>query len=554
MLSLRDYQRAGLDAVHAAEARGVQRMIVMSPTGAGKTVMGSHLLHERGGRTVWMAHRDELVRQAADKIRMVTGAVPGIVKAEEDDCHAQVVVASVQTLVNPRRLARLIAGGEPGQGALFGQTFAPFRTVVVDECHHASADSYVQVLRGLGCFNHDGPLTVGFTATPERTDDKQLGDVFEEIVYQLTILDGIRGGWLCDIRAKQVQLEADFSKLHVRAGEFRDEETAEMLLAADAPRHAAEAYGQHARDRKGVVFTPTVAVARAMAAAFTGAGIRAEAIDGEMPLEERRAILRRLETGETRVVPNAQVLTEGWDSPSVSCCVMARPTRSRPFAIQCIGRVLRPYPGKADALVLDLVGSAVRMDLVTVADLFEIEASAAEGSVLAAVAAKQRAEKEGRGIAQAEDESAEGRVVAFDVELFKGRAFEWVQAAGRFLLDLGNKARVVVEPSQAEPGTYDVARVWKEQDGARWIRGKQIANWVERREPLYAAMDLGYATGAAEDYMRRAGATGLNAKDARWRSEAPTDKQVALLKRRGRWRDGMTKGQASEALSALFAR
>jgi ATP-dependent helicase IRC3 len=553
MLDLRPYQREALVKVAEAEARGLQRIIVAKATGLGKTVTFAHLLRERRpARGIVLAHRDELVRQAADKIAMVTGIRCGIVKAAEDETHADIVVASVQTLARPARLERLLASTR-GRG-LFDEG-QPFRTVVVDEVHHYLAgddgNTFGRVLEGLGCLTPGGPLTVGFTATPERGDGGALGNTWEEIVFEMGILDGIRGGFLCELRAKQVRLQADFGKLKVRAGEFRDEETAEMLMEANAPKHAVQAYLDNAAGLKAIAFTPTVAVAHAFAEEFRARGVAAEAIDGTLDTDLRRAILRRLSTGETRVVPNCAVLIEGFDEPSVGCIIIAKPTRSRPTYVQMVGRGTRLYPGKPDCLILDVVGIATRHDLSTMATLFQLDEDSPElqeKGVMSALAARDS--KDGASRKPAEDESADGRLVSVDVQLFAERAFAWVAAGARFVLGLGERGNVVVEPS-AEPGQFDVARVWREKvdvPRSKWGR------WIEKREPLYAGLDVGYAQGAAEDYVRKSGATSLNSKDAAWRKDGPSDKQIAALKRRGRYREGMTRGEASDALTALYAR
>jgi ATP-dependent helicase IRC3 len=553
MLDLRPYQREALVKVAEAEARGLQRIIVAKATGLGKTVTFAHLLRERRpARGIVLAHRDELVRQAADKIAMVTGIRCGIVKAAEDETHADIVVASVQTLARPARLERLLASTR-GRG-LFDEG-QPFRTVVVDEVHHYLAgddgNTFGRVLEGLGCLTPGGPLTVGFTATPERGDGGALGNTWEEIVFEMGILDGIRGGFLCELRAKQVRLQADFGKLKVRAGEFRDEETAEMLMEANAPKHAVQAYLDNAAGLKAIAFTPTVAVAHAFAEEFRARGVAAEAIDGTLDTDLRRAILRRLSTGETRVVPNCAVLIEGFDEPSVGCIIIAKPTRSRPTYVQMVGRGTRLYPGKPDCLILDVVGIATRHDLSTMATLFQLDEDSPElqeKGVMSALAARDS--KDGASRKPAEDESADGRLVSVDVQLFAERAFAWVAAGARYVLGLGERGNVVVEPS-AEPGQFDVARVWREKvDVPRSKWGK----WIEKREPLYAGLDVGYAQGAAEDYVRKSGATSLNSKDAAWRKDGPSDKQIAALKRRGRYREGMTRGEASDALTALYAR
>ncbi len=546
MLSARQYQGDATAAIEAAAARGRRRVIAALATGLGKSVIAAMLIRQRGGRALLLAHRDALIRQLADKVRMVWPEVRvGVVKAQEDDYRAQVVCASVQTLAQPARLRRLL--GQDGQALMFHDAPSPFATVVLDECHHAPAESYMQVLRGLGCFDDGGPLLVGFSATPERSDDKGLAEVFEEIVYEMGILDGIRQGYLCNLRGKQVQLAADFSKLHVRAGEFRDEETASMMMEANAPAHAAQAYLEHAKGRPALAFTPTVAVALAFAEAFRAAGVPAEAAHGEMPVEEQRAILHRLATGKTMVVPNAALFTEGTDAPSVSCIIVGKPTRSRPAYVQMVGRGTRLYPGKDHTLVLDLVGTATRHDLSTMATLFDVSPEAAERGIVEAVAAKE-------ALPAPAEKPAEGRLVSVDFEMFAARAFAWVQAGVRFILSLGEWGDVVLQPSDDPSATgaggaaWDVFRVRRTKVSAP---GARFPRYQEQRQKLYAGLDLGYAQGYGEDIARKEAAI-LTRKDAGWRREAPSDKQRARLQAWGLWQDGLTKGQANDLIAKRY--
>ena len=342
-LPLRQYQAQAIEAITAAHARGITRPLVVLPTGGGKTVVFSHLVSRRPGRSLILAHRDELINQAAAKLADVSGSLDiGIVKASRDDAGSRAVVASVQTLARPGRVERL---GE-------------FSTIIVDEAHHAVARIYLDVLDRLGSMADNGPLTCGFTATAGRSDKIGLGAVWQEIAYQRGIIQMIAEGYLCDVRAMQIGGDFNIGNAQIKAGDYTDSSLAAELERSDALNAAADAYVRYAKDRPGVAFTPTIATAHALAEALTRKGVRSEAVDGTMPMEQRRAILARLHRGETRVVPNAQVLTEGWDEPAVSCALMLRPTKSAPLFVQMAGRVLRPFVGKEDALILDMCGSA----------------------------------------------------------------------------------------------------------------------------------------------------------------------------------------------------
>lgn len=522
-LELRDYQREAVEAVEAAELRGVRRVLVVMATGLGKTVCFAELIRRRGPRALVLAHREELLDQAADKLRaLAPGLRVGIVQADRDDPDADVVVASVQTLAQLRRLEALGSG---------------FRTVVVDEAHHAVAESYRGILTRLRCFEPGGPLLVGVTATPQRSDQAGLSNVFEELVFELGILEGIAGGWLCDLRAKRILLEADFSQLRVQSGDYAPGQAAELLQDAGAPEAIAEAWAQHAPERKGLVFTPTVELAHRCAEALSAQGVPCEALDGSTPSEERQGILRRLRTGETRAVANCAVLTEGFDEPSIDCIAMARPTRSQALFLQCLGRGTRPWPGKQDCLLLDVVGVTGRHDLVTLASLFGAPLRRLEqgASVTEALEAERLAHQspglEGR------------RVVAVDVELVRRQRAQWICVPGGvYALGTGSGGTLTIEPRS---GGFAV--VHEERDAGHAL--------------VAEAPTLELAFGLAEAWLRRQvdanRVQALVRPDAPWRQRPASERQLAALARwgvsvpRDRWGAAqLTAGEASDRLTA----
>lgn len=370
MLSLRPYQRTALDAIDKAEREGVRRPLVVHPTGTGKTVTFSHAIAERAdrGRSVVLVHREELAEQAAKKISIVAPHLrTGIVKAERNELDADVVICSVPTVSRDARLEQLLASAK----------LSPFGTLVADEAHHAPAPSWTKVLTALGSFNPYGPLTVGFTATPERDNGKTLG-VWEKVVSYMSIREAIygdrkkgeEGGYLVPILpAVVVETKMDFGHVRKTGGDFSEGDLGREMEASGAIEQIADAYAEHARDRKGVAFTPTIQTAHDLAAALVKRGIPAAAIDGGTGPELRRAILAQLRTGEIQVVCNCAVLTEGFDEPSINCVVVARPTKFHGLYVQMVGRGTRLHPGKKDLMVLDVVGASNRHELVGVVDL-----------------------------------------------------------------------------------------------------------------------------------------------------------------------------------------
>src|SRR2546428_2425060 len=198
-LTPRPCQHEAVAALLPAAARGVQRPLLVLPTGTGKTIIFALLVQRRGGRALILAHRDELIQQAVDKLHLVEPTMPlGVVQAERDELTAPTVVASVQTLSRRPRLARLVPD---------------FHTIVIDEAHHAPAPSYRRILEYCQAWRPDGPLVVGVTATPARGDRQSLRQVFDGIVYQKTLVEMMQAGDLGDPRALQVVLQADLDAL-----------------------------------------------------------------------------------------------------------------------------------------------------------------------------------------------------------------------------------------------------------------------------------------------------------------------------------------------------
>lgn len=511
--SLRPYQLEGLAAITERCAAGVHRQLGVLPTGTGKTVLFAAAIHERGGRAVVLVHRDELVRQAVDKLHAGTpDARVGIVKAEQDETDAEIVVASVQTLASPRRLARLLG---------------PYRTVVVDEAHHAAAETYRRVIDHLVT---DETLLLGVTATPGRGDGLGLEQVFDEIVFRKTLPEMIAAGFLSDLRAIQVQMpDLDLDRVAVNRGDYAAGGLGDALEQAHLPEVAARAYCEHASGRRALVFTPTVDLAHATAKAFEKAGVMAEAVDGTTPIEERRATLERFHVGTTAVLLNCNVFTEGYDEPAVDCVINGRPTRSSGLYLQMIGRGTRRHPGKDDCLILDLVGSTTRHGLVTLAGLAGAAPEAVGRKGLIRSLTEDRPALAAPGTWAAE-------LVAREVDLFRQRPMAWVKAGKGWILYYGTGTIVL----EGEPGG-----TWRALDRPREGQPSLIAS----------GLSLEWAQGTGEDVVREAGGAFLARSDAPWRSRPATDKQLGLLRRmRVRFSPEITGGEASDLISARMAR
>lgn len=346
----RPYQ---LDAIQALadNLAGHRSSLIEMATGLGKTVCICVLCQRtgaKGNRTLILAHRDELIRQAERKL-IATGITPSVEKGEQRaSLDALVVVASVQSL-RGKRLARFPTDH--------------FRLVVVDEAHRSAAPSYRAV------FSHfPQAKIVGVTATATRADGVSLGEIYETVAFRYALREAIRDGWLCPLRAQRVEVQGlDLSRIRTKAGDLDADELADAM--ASAVHATVTPLLELAGDRKTIVFAVDVAHAEALAekinAARPGA---ARAVSGETKPADREQALQDFAAGTFQFLVNCALFVEGFDEPSISCVAMCRPTKSLGFYMQCIGRGTRLHPDKADSLILDFVGNAGRHRLISPAD------------------------------------------------------------------------------------------------------------------------------------------------------------------------------------------
>jgi superfamily II DNA or RNA helicase len=275
-ITLRPYQQTAIDSVFRKWSE-FDRLLGVASTGSGKTITFAHIADGRtnAGPVLILAHRDELLDQAQDKIRRAVGLVSDREKADDyASFESDIVVASVQSLSRHRRLER----------------FAPdhFATVIIDEAHHTLSDSYLTILRHFG-----GAKTLGVTATPDRGDKRSLSRYYEDIAFEITLSELIKAKWLCPIKVKTVPLAIDISAVGMRADDYSDEELAQAL--EPVLQELAQAIKEHAAQRKSLVFLPLVRTSYQFAEILRLHGLAAEAIHGESP--ERKEILTRFSSG-----------------------------------------------------------------------------------------------------------------------------------------------------------------------------------------------------------------------------------------------------------------
>lgn len=360
-MTLRPYQQEAIDAVVAARKRGVRRMLVCLPTGAGKTVIFSRLAQLAQRQVLVLAHREELLQQARQKLQAALGDERVVAMergSERGAADAKALVCSIRSL-HEARLAEVLRGRNVG-------------LVVYDECHHAAADDNLRVLRQMGVFESDYTGTLlGFTATTARGDGKGLDQVFEQIVYTRSLPELIDDGYLVKLRGFRISTAADLTRLSAAGADFREEELAEAVDIEERNALVARSIQELARDRRTIAFAVTVNHARNLSRALNALGVPAGIVHGAMALEDRAQVLADFRAEKLRVLCNVAVLTEGFDDPGVSCIAMARPTRSEGLYAQCVGRGTRLYPGKQDCLILDFV-DASQLSLCNLPSLFGV--------------------------------------------------------------------------------------------------------------------------------------------------------------------------------------
>lgn len=346
-MKLRAYQEAAKTAIFSEWEQGHRRTLIVIPTGGGKTVIFANVTEDcvrQGERVLILAHRAELLQQAADKIEKLTGLKSATEKAEESclDSWNRVVVGSVQTLCREKRLNK------------FSSDY--FDTIVIDEAHHAISDTYQTILS-----HFEGAKVLGVTATPDRGDMKNLGSIFDSLAYEYSLPKAIKDGYLCPIKAQTIPLQLDISGVGSQAGDYKPGELANAL--EPYLRQIAVEMKNYCKGRKTVVFLPLVKISQNFRDILCKEGFRAAEVNGESP--DRAEILAAFDRGEYDVLCNSMLLTEGWDCPSVDCIIVLRPTKVRGLYCQMVGRGTRlsPETGKEYLLLLDFLWHTERHEL-----------------------------------------------------------------------------------------------------------------------------------------------------------------------------------------------
>lgn len=350
-MQLRPYQEEARKKVQEQWEGGVNKTLLVLPTGCGKTIVFSKIIEDRvklGERVLILAHRSELLEQASDKLKKSTGLNTALEKADSSSLNSwyMVTVGSVQTLQREKRLKQ------------FSNDY--FDTIVIDEAHHCISNGYQNVL------NHfDKAKVLGVTATPDRGDMKDLGTYFESLAYEYKIVDAIKEGYLSKIQSLTIPLNLDLSGVATQNGDFKASDVSNAL--DPYLEQIADEMIKHCKDRKTVVFLPLVATSQKFRDILNSKGFKAAEVNGES--KDRAQILEDFDKDKYNVLCNSMLLTEGWDCPSVDCVIVLRPTKVRALYSQMVGRGTRLHPGKENLLLLDFLWHVERHELCRPAHL-----------------------------------------------------------------------------------------------------------------------------------------------------------------------------------------
>jgi ATP-dependent helicase IRC3 len=556
-MKLRPYQERWLEAVADRYQAGINRQLGKAATGLGKTVLFTNIKKHLGlkKRILILAHRDELIRQAVDKIRKWNhGDSVGVEMADERAGDAQWVVASVQTL------------GRSGSKRI--EQFDPeeFDAIVCDEAHHATATTYRKVFDHFRVEDCPERLLLGVTATVRRADGTGLGEIFQEIVFDYSILDGIRDGYLADLRGYRVPTNISLDKVHTRAGDFDLGELGKEIDTDARNELVIKAWLEHGEDRRTIGFGVDIRHCQRLADAAKRYGISAEAIWGDDPARAAKLGLHR--KGHVKILFNCQVLTEGYDDPGIACILWCRPTQSESFYIQAVGRGTRIPEGienlkhaaeynipvdKKDCILIDVVDTTKRHSLVSLASLHGVQADVdLKGKSLVEVVDELEAVKAKRPLV---DVSA---IPANDID-------ELVRRAEEIDLFQVKYAPEIIQLSQYQwHKTGPFSYVLQLAEGDAVLIGKTFLDKWEvignvNGNRLYQSWNT------FEEALEHADSTvkilgGRNAvtiakREAKWHDEQPTPAQLKLCARFGvKVPANATKGEVHKKLGEVFMR
>lgn len=524
----RPYQTEMMDAVFS-DWREHSNLLAVGATGMGKTnvifgIVDRFMADNAGARVAILAHRKELIEQPLARLgqfwpHLVKRA--GVVMADLNDCHRQIVIATVQTLGNKRdhRIRELLRHGK-------------IDLLIVDEAHHfrAGEGTYQNVLTALKTANPALKL-LGVTATPERGDKKSLTEVFEKESANIGVMRLIDEGWLCTPRVHGVKTNIDLSGVSVQgSGGNRDYNNEELIAAVetdDCFKLVVKTHMEKIGNRPTIAFVPSVKGAYRLAEMLQEQGIAAIAADGTTDKATRTQILDGFRSGKHTTLINCQLWTEGLDLPQIECIHMVRPTKSDALYLQMVGRGLRIHPGKEFADIFDYQPLGARnldMRMVKIGlkkkQLPPVMKTVGEG-----------------GMGSMPLPKAGDRIEYMLLDYFSKRKESWVEAEGWRIIGMGKGSDNIERSLAVDPYGCELWVVWR-KEGERWSQAKK-----------YAQGDFDTISATTETLLKKHAVNGVVSATATWRYNQPTENQIAFGRKLRVYQEGMNKGKLSDAIN-----
>lgn len=525
------------------------RALVTAATGWGKTVFAAALIKALQGqlqnkRILFIAHRDELLEQAREKIQLVLpGADIGKMGGGTHEYGHQITVAGIDTIVNDRHLERL-------QKQNIG-------LIICDECHHSPAPKYMKVIDSLR-----DAFWLGITATPERLDGADITGIYGQPVFRMSIIEAVQKKRLSDIKAIAIRTELNLTE--VKSSKNMDGEIDFNVKALDKAvntsarnQRVVNAYKEHAQNKLGICFCVSVAHAEALAAMFSANGVPAACVKGSTSLEERAHIYNAFREREIQILTNVQVLTEGFDVKEVETVIMARPTQSRSLFLQCVGRGMRALAGKSHCLLLELTDNYLKHKLApqNLRAILGLNMHADEGIIDALARVEEEMGTEEERKKRELQEEREAILRKLNVKRFQDQQVDLLNAPkwqlnnkGAFVLEAGKGQLALVAQNKSlfEPGFIIWAKLKPGAKAQKWYSGQALE--------LEVAQIL--AEQAAAQLSSDAGAVKILDRNEPWRAR-PIDPYGNAIKKlkwhKIPWDSSMTQGDASEAIDMHLA-
>ena len=518
MIKLRDYQNECIGSIKDKFEEGKKTQLVSLPTGSGKTVIFGSLIKEMGMKSIVLTHTEDLLNQTESKMRLFNkGKTIEKLSGKHKNFDADILVSTVQSACTDKTLEKLVSSG--------------YELMIIDECHHSAAETWRKTIEAIS-----PKLLVGMTATPFRSDEKGLAEIYDIISYTKSIGYMIDNKYLCNIQSKQIRSDIDTStETNEPKSDFSSDYLEKTMNCPELIEDTVKKFIEEAPNRKTIAFCTSIDHSDKLSKKFNESGISSRSIHGGLKSDIREQIIEDFKLNRFQVLTNCQILTEGFDEPSVDCVIIAKPTRSKALFQQMIGRGLRLYPNKSNCLILDFTD--LDRTIYSVSKLMhDREKELSDDEKINEFSSKDEDKND------YEDElpislNKKLKTILVEINLFKNE-FHWQQTGLGHILT-GTK--------------FDLEIVETSKDLYKIVKRNENDTIEIMAQDLDFDMCFGICNDCARDNMSNFILTDRNAN---WRNDSISDKQLAFLKKK-RYKGGieeLTKGQASDIMGYLLNR